>query len=419
MWYEWGTLLSASLLSCGALVVGWRRRRGVDGLYFAATLPFVGLAGLDLLGSRGMVGGALLVITTRLAYQLIVLGVTAFLMALLKGGRPVHRGLLVVQTIGGLVLAVWQPFGGLGWETLNIACSTLFVLLLAHGLWRHGATRGWTVLLVAIAALGVMLTDLPSASGGAIGTSWAQLLFMPILFVLWLTLSRRVVGARRPVRHGGLATLERQQLAQDLHDGVGSQLTTIISALDHGSPQERATAAALQEALIDLKLLVDGVDEDASVVSLMANLRYRTRPLLEAAGIELGWHVADEALLEQVQGPPAREILRIAQECLANVVHHSGGDAVTVTLCHMKAQDALWLEIADNGRGIGPSPDVEPEDAAPAAWPPGRPGGKGLPGMRRRAQQLGGQLDVHSVPGEGTRVTLQVPLERLVAETEA
>ena len=85
----------------------------------------------------------------------------------------------------------------------------------------------------------------------------------------------------------------------------------------------------------------------------------------------------------------------------------------------MKAQDALWLEIADNGRGIGPSPDVEPEDAAPAAWPPGRPGGKGLPGMRRRAQQLGGQLDVHSVPGEGTRVTLQVPLERLVAETEA
>ena len=420
MWYEWGTLLSASLLSCGALVVGWRRRRGVDGLYFAATLPFVGLAGLDLLGSRGMVGGALLVITTRLAYQLIVLGVTAFLMALLKGGRPVHRGLLVVQTIGGLVLAVWQPFGGLGWETLNIACSTLFVLLLAHGLWRHGATRGWTVLLVGIAALGAMLTDLRSANGQAIGVSWTQLVFTAILFVLWLMLTRPVASAGRAPRHSsGMAPQERQQLAQELHDGVGSQLTTIISALDHGSPQERATAAALQEALIDLKLLVDGVDEEASVVSLLANLRYRTRPLLEAAGIELGWHVADEALLEQVQGPPAREILRIAQESLANVVHHSGGDAVTVTLCHMKAQDALWLEIADNGRGIGPSPDVEPEDAAPAAWPPGRPGGKGLPGMRRRAQQLGGQLDVHSVPGEGTRVTLQVPLERLVAETEA
>jgi signal transduction histidine kinase len=271
-----------------------------------------------------------------------------------------------------------------------------------------------------IAALGAMLTDLRSANGQAIGVSWTQLVFTAILFVLWLMLTRPVASAGRAPRHSsGMAPQERQQLAQELHDGVGSQLTTIISALDHGSPQERATAAALQEALIDLKLLVDGVDEEASVVSLLANLRYRTRPLLEAAGIELGWHVADEALLEQVQGPPAREILRIAQECLANVVHHSGGDAVTVTLCHMKAQDALWLEIADNGRGIGPSPDVEPEDAAPAAWPPGRPGGKGLPGMRRRAQQLGGQLDVHSVPGEGTRVTLQVPLERLVAETEA
>ena len=319
-----------------------------------------------------------------------------------------------MQALVGLVLAAWQPFGGLGWEALNIAGSTALVLMLAHGLWRHGATRGWTVLLVAIAALGVMLTDLPSASGGAIGTSWAQLLFMPILFVLWLTLTRRVVGARRPVRHGGLATLERQQLAQDLHDGVGSQLTTIISALDHGSPQERATAAALQEALIDHKLLVDGVDEDASVVSLMANLRYRTRPLLEAAGIDMDWHMADEALLEQVQGVPAREILRIAQESLANVVHHADASEVMVTLCHMKAQDALWLEIRDNGQGIAPEGAQAPEDMAPTQ-PAGRPGGKGLPGMRRRARHLGGQFDIRGVPGEGTRVTLQVPLASLVA----
>ncbi|MEI2747006.1 MAG: hypothetical protein V9G22_17120 [Ottowia sp.] len=172
---------------------------------------------------------------------------------------------------------------------MNIAGSTALVLMLAHGLWRHGATRGWTVLLVAIAALGVMLTDLPSASGGAIGTSWAQLLFTPILFVLWLTLTRRVVGARRPrLGTAGWRRWSASNWRRSLHDGVGSQLTTIISALDHGSPQERATAAALQEALIDLKLLVDGVDEEASVVSLLANLRYRTRPLLEAAGIEHG-----------------------------------------------------------------------------------------------------------------------------------
>lgn len=414
MWYQIITLLTALLLSTAALSAGLRSRRRMDWMYFGATLPFVCLAGLELLALNGWLGGQKFVLATRVTYQLIILGVTAFLMAPFRGGRLADRLLIRVQALVGLVLAAWQPFGGLGWEALNIAGSTALVLMLAHGLWRHGATRGWTVLLVAIAALGVMLTDLPSASGGAIGTSWAQLLFMPILFVLWLTLSRRVVGARRPVRHGGLATLERQQLAQDLHDGVGSQLTTIISALDHGSPQERATAAALQEALIDFKLLVDGVDEDASVVSLMANLRYRTRPLLEAAGIDMDWHMADEALLEQVQGVPAREILRIAQESLANVVHHADASEVMVTLCHMKAQDALWLEIRDNGQGIAPEGAQAPEDMAPTQ-PAGRPGGKGLPGMRRRARHLGGQFDIRGVPGEGTRVTLQVPLASLVA----
>ncbi|HQD15605.1 MAG TPA: ATP-binding protein [Ottowia sp.] len=411
-------LLIALWLATGALVAALRSQRRIDWLYCAVILPFAGLAGADLLALHGWLESERFIILSRLIYQLMILGVTVFLVVALRGGRPLARLLITVQTLAGLMLAVWRPLGGWGWEIFNITCGSALVLMLAHALWRRGGGRAWTVLLVAIAALGVMLTDLHSAGGAAIAISWAQLLYTPILFVVWLTLTHRIGGATGSRRHGGLAGLERQQLAQDLHDGVGSQLTTIISALDHGTPQERATAAALQEALIDLKLLVDGVDEEASVVSLLANLRYRTRPLLEAAGIELGWHVADEALLEQVQGPPAREILRIAQESLANVVHHSGGDAVTVTLCHMKAQDALWLEIADNGRGMSPDPGQAPRDTD-SVPPATRPGGKGLPGMRRRARQLGGQLEVHSVPGEGTRVTLQVPLEHLVAETEA
>ena len=75
-----------------------------------------------------------------------------------------------------------------------------------------------------------------------------------------------------------------------------------------------------------------------------------------------------------------------------------------------------WWLIRGRGLAVHPGQAPRDTDSVPPAT---RPGGMGLPGMRRRARQLGGQLEVHSVPGEGTRVTLQVPLEHLVAETEA
>ena len=409
-------LLIAIVLATGALVAALRSRRRIDWLYCAVTLPFACLAGAELLALHGGVEGERFSIVSRLIYQLMILGVTVFLVMALRGGRPLARLLIAVQTLAGLLLAVWRPLGGWGWEILNIACGAALVLMLAHTLWRHGGGRAWTVLLAAIAALGAMLTDLRSANGQAIGVSWTQLVFTAILFVLWLMLTRPVASAGRAPRHSsGMAPQERQQLAQELHDGVGSQLTTIISALDHGSPQGRATAAALQEALIDLKLLVDGVDEDASLVSLMACLRYRMSPLLDAAGIDMVWHVTDENRLEQVRGAPAREVLRIAQESVANAVHHACATEVTVRMCHMKTRDALWLEIVDNGRGFGrPSDGSAGADARiSGSQLPGRPGGKGLPGMRRRAQHLRGRLDIESVAGEGTRVTLQVPMESL------
>jgi len=408
-------LLIALWLATGALVAALRSQRRIDWLYCAVILPFAGLAGADLLALHGWLESERFIILSRLIYQLMILGVTVFLVVALRGGRPLARLLITVQTLAGLMLAVWRPLGGWGWEIFNITCGSALVLMLAHTLWRRGGGRAWTVLLVAIAALGVMLTDLHSARGAAVAISWAQLLYTPMLFVVWLTLTHRIGGATDLRRHGGLAALERQQLAQDLHDGVGSQLTTIISALDRGSPQERATAAALQEALIDLKLLVDGVDEDASLVSLMACLRYRMSPLLDAAGIDMVWHVTDESRLEQVRGAPAREVLRIAQESVANAVHHARATEVTVRMCHMKTRDSLWLEIVDNGRGFG-----RPSDGSAGAnarksgsQVPGRPGGKGLPGMRRRAQHLRGRLDIESVAGEGTRVTLQVFMESL------
>ena len=86
MWYQIITLLTALLLSTAALSAGLRSRRRMDWMYFGATLPFACLAGLELLALNGWLGGQKFVLATRVTYQLIILGVTAFLMASLRGG---------------------------------------------------------------------------------------------------------------------------------------------------------------------------------------------------------------------------------------------------------------------------------------------------------------------------------------------
>ena len=401
-----GVLLALAAAAVAALS-WWRGRDRTDLLYVAATLSWVVLA----LTAQGTASAAPEVanVATRLAYQLLAAGVTAFL---LYGARH-HAGwprlLVWVQALAGSALALIcaRP----GWTAVWFGVNAVFAVLLVGWLASHmrrGARPGeWMVLLMAICGVGVMLTDVHGAAGGPLKASALHFFYLPMLFALWRALR---AGADSGPADGAGVAQERQRMAQEMHDGVGSHLTTLISALDMGTPRERITAGALRECLAELKLLVDGADEDASAMALLASLRYRMQPLLEAAGIALRWQVADEAELEQVSGAAARDMLRIAQEALANAVRHSGASEVALTLCRQRARHLIMLEVADNGRGVAPERRAADGGRAPCA---GVGVGKGLAGMRQRAQRLGGELHIDAVPGGGTRITLLVPLQRL------
>ena len=88
-----------------------------------------------------------------------------------------------------------------------------------------------------------------------------------------------------------------------------------------------------------------------------------------------------------------QELYRVAQEALNNVLKHAHASRVAVRLD--VAADRATLEVADDGVGFEPS--LRGGD------------GFGLPGMRERAQRLGGTLDIESAPGAGTRVRVEVP----------
>ena len=415
----WPVLLP-SLGLAGYALLGWRQRGDTRDLRYGLVL--LAWSALLVAGELGHLGVSDEVVraATRGSYQLTILAVSAFLMAWVRGLGWGDKVLMASQAALGLFLAPLQaaalPAGwGQAWFWVNALGITALVLRLAHAIWRRTDAESWMVLLVAVLGLGVVLTDLRQAADGPALVSVSHYFFAVALFVLWLALTQRVGNSRRSIGEGGSSAHQVQrQLAQDLHDGVGSQLTTLISALDAGSPEQRATAATLQQCLLELKLLVDGINEEGSVVSHLASLRYRMQPLLAAAGMDLQWRLVDEEQLERAQGPAARQVLRVAQEALANAVRHSGADTVVLSCCHMNSADALLLEIADNGKGMA----YERYARTASSGEPHRAShGKGLSGMVLRASQMHGQLSVESAPGEGTRVRLQVPMAALLQPT--
>ena len=195
---------------------------------------------------------------------------------------------------------------------------------------------------------------------------------------------------------GRAVTNDRRRIARELHDGVGSQLTTLLSSLDCKNPHQRAVALALEQCLIDLKMTVDAIDSDSDSDSLpdsLGRLRYRVQHCLDRLGVSMEWHVAVCPALEAFCGDGARHALRITQESLANVIRHAHATKVRVSCKFVPSVNRVVLEVFDNGKGM-----------ALEHVPPS--GGRGLQGMRQRALDAGGSLQISSQLGSGTLVQL-------------
>ena len=185
---------------------------------------------------------------------------------------------------------------------------------------------------------------------------------------------------------------ERRRIMQDMHDGLGAQLTALVAEAGDPTVPRAALAADITRSIDELRLMVDSLDTQGDSLSIaLGAFRARIEPALRAAGIELDWRVEDTA----DAGLTARDILevfRILQAACANVIAHSG--AATLTLRLVRDGQQLVLTVTDDGSGF----------RAGAAE------NKGIANMRARAQRLGGTLAIDSSPaGLTVRLTLPVP----------
>jgi signal transduction histidine kinase len=196
---------------------------------------------------------------------------------------------------------------------------------------------------------------------------------------------------------------ERRRIARDLHDDLSQTLAYL--AMDIG---KLAAKLSSQEILADLRPLqrrAAGAAESVRQIShqlhpsilddigLDAALEQYCEEFEERSGIAT--HFSSQGIPESLPREVASSVYHIFQECLRNVSKHSKTDTVFVTLDF--EQNVLRLTVKDEGVGL-PSSQLE------------RGSSIGIVGMKERAHLVNGRVSIQSRTGEGTEVSVEVPL---------
>jgi signal transduction histidine kinase len=198
---------------------------------------------------------------------------------------------------------------------------------------------------------------------------------------------------------------ERDRIGRELHDSVIQQLYGVSLSLedvpelvpeDPEDARRRVDEAieSLHGAIAEMREFVYGL---RPALLAPADLRRSLADLAEEA--ERGRLQQVDTYLAEVALPPdvAAELVAITREALSNVTRHSEATEASVRL--MDFGDRVRLRIVDNGRGF----DARGRRGA---------GHHGVANIRDRAAGLGGRATVRSRPGEGTTVTVDIPVDQ-------
>lgn len=206
---------------------------------------------------------------------------------------------------------------------------------------------------------------------------------------------------------------ERKRIARELHDETSQVLTSLLislAILEEAVQTEEArkrisdTRALAHQTLRAIRSLsIDLRPSALDDLGLLPALRWYLKEYQQKCSIEVELH--STGLKDRLPAEMETALYRIVQECLTNTARHSHARKANVTL--REEADAVYGTIIDDGNGF--------DYAALLKVPSQERGlgrGLGLIGMQERAVLLNGKLDIHSAPGQGTRVEIRIPLPR-------
>jgi len=191
-------------------------------------------------------------------------------------------------------------------------------------------------------------------------------------------------------------------MARELHDTLSQGLAGLILQLEAADAQlgrqnpEKARqiiAQAMQkarEALAEARRVISNLRGN-DLGELGDSLRREIDRFEAATGIPCAFHADSTPHLPDTV---KETLLRTVSEALTNIARHAQAAEAAVTLS--VKENHLTVEIKDNGRGFDPQ-------NIPS-------GHYGLLGLRERTRLIGGQLTLNSAPGQGTTLTIHVPI---------
>jgi signal transduction histidine kinase len=199
---------------------------------------------------------------------------------------------------------------------------------------------------------------------------------------------------------------ERRRIGRELHDDVCQRLAAIemLSTVLMRRIDEPGARRSLWEIIGRVSTLSHDVREiahetrDPGLSGRQLLLRLRAHALELEKTDQLRVSLRVNEVPSRLPRETARSIYRIVQEALRNVWRHAAARAAEVTLTFDGV--AVVLIVEDEGVGFDPTAVAEKD-------------GLGLLGMKERVLEAGGNFQIKSSPGEGTRVRVWIPLPRV------
>ena len=197
----------------------------------------------------------------------------------------------------------------------------------------------------------------------------------------------------------------RTRIATDLHDDVGANLTRIAILSEVARQQPRRDAPELdgplssiadiaRESVATMSDIVWAITPERDTLrEMVRRMRSQAEEVFESRDIRVILDLPDLDQPTRLGVDIRRDLYLVFKEAINNAARHSACSTVAITL--RATGSDLSLEVTDDGVGFDLARGSE---------------GNGLGSMRRRADRLGGSLDVVSVPGGGTTVRLRMPI---------
>ena len=310
---------------------------------------------------------------------------------------------LVLASLVGVAAPLWIAMAQAAWRQRTTRALAVF----ATGTVHLGAT-GFEWLMVRLRGTDPGTTSLMPYSIALLALLMSALLVRRFARVagehraLAVTLDERVRQREAELlrRHAELrqeyaqqaALQERQRLMRDIHDGVGVQLVGLLDLLERDALPRQVLRDQVGTALDELRMAVDALQPvHGDLTTVLATLRYRLRPRLEAAGIAIDWQVDELPPIEGLTPTTVLQIQRVLQEAFTNAMRHAQAQRLWVRQWPARAPGAerggRWPRLPGQRRGVdarqrpGQHARARPghrrragDRRRPARWYPAEPG---------------------------------------------